>query len=455
MSLAECLEEVEKLNTRIEAREQQLKDIFRDHPDIERPEIDPDDPGKGPEPCRDNEWEARNQQLIDKISDLQKELEEAKAAKKPTTDQGTQADSDDLVHTNYAHCMTELKGSLDAIRSAPRDCYDSNGELLRRPGNNRPPKTEKTLSEQLSDCNSELRKHNEQETGCGAKTQKLTEQLKQCQTDNAKIQDKTKTDMEQLCQEQLADQAKKLTAEHQGRVNELKGELDLKETYCHEDSGKSPKGKGKGPVLRLSKRQADDEEVLEEDAEEVVEDTDEGSSDEDQAEPDNDSTSDAEPSAEEVPSPDDDQATGNSSLPSSATTSFGVTTTRQPNATSSLTNVSSASLSSWTSNAHLDRLPSSKKQCQAALDKKLQEQEKFWRGEVDIWKAQSKTSDDRAVSIGEKCAASRASEQKVAEFHEKCENSCHKKPHWFVCAGTFFDKKGCKRPKWCKACKWV
>ena len=307
MSHAECLEELATVSAYNEALQRAFEDIIIDHPDIEMP-LDPKDyKGKGPEPCRDNEWEVKNQQLTDKVSDLQKELDEE---------------------------IASWKGLQDDIRSAPRSCLDEDGKLKKGSGNNRPPKTGKTLSEQLTECKTELRKHNDGQNGCDAKIQKVTDQLNKCQADNAKNLQNSKTDLEQLCRDQLDAQKKDLDAEHeralddartatkitcegtnitpgqkitlnvcQQRLSDVQGQLDLSQAYCHLKPGeginvpdRGGKGKGKGHVQKISKRQVEDEADLEENDEEWV--------------------SEAETAVEDSISLEDDPTASNSSLAS-------------------------------------------------------------------------------------------------------------------------------------------
>ena len=460
MSHAECLEELGTVSAYNEALQRAFEDIIIDHPDIELPLNPKDYKGKGPEPCRDNEWELKNEQLTNKVSELQKELDGE---------------------------IASWKGLQDDISSAPRSCLDEDGKLKKGSGNNRPPKTGKTLSEQLAECKQELRKHNDGQNGCDAKMQKVTDQLKQCQADNAKNCEKSKTDAEQLCQDQLDAQKKDLDAKHkkdlddaqisthctldgvrmnpgdrvifelcQKRVGELKGELDLKDRYCNERSGESSggkgKGKGKGRAPKMAKRQIDDEEVTEETDEELSDQAEAGPNEEAP----NEEAADAEDPAEEVPSPDDDQAAGNSSLasPGDMLQILAYDPPAQCNEFVDKCEQRVAEL--MDKQCAPGQGAEQQKQCQAALDKKLEEQEKFWRGEVDIWKAQSKTSDDRAVSIGEKCAA--ASKQKLEKIHAECKKHCPpKKPHGF-CFRKWGTPRPCnqqKNPKWCKACEWV
>lgn len=457
MSLAECEEDLAALRAWREAAQKVLDDIIVDHPDIEMPLDLKDYKGKGPEPCRDNEWDLKNEQLTNKVSELQKELDEE---------------------------IASWKGLQDDIKSAPRDCLNKDGTLKEGSGNNRPPKTGKTLSEQLTECKQELRKHNDGQNGCDAKMQKVTDQLNKCQADNAKNLENSKTDLEQLCRDQLDAQKKDLDAEHkkdlddgqisthctldgvrmnpgdkvifelcQKRVGELRGELDLKDRYCNERSGESSggKGKGKGPVPRMAKRQTDDEEVTEE--------TDEEFSDEAEAELNdealNEEAANAEEPDEEVPSPDDDQAAGNSSLASPS--DMHILDYNPPAQCDVFVDKCERRIAElMDKQCAPGQTAEQQKQCQAALDKKLREQEKFWRGEVDIWKAQSKTSDDRAVSIGEKCAA--ASEQKLEKIHAECKKHCPPKRSHLWCLHRVGTPRACnqqKNPKWCKACKWV
>ena len=439
MSFAECLEELETTRAYSAALQQALDDIIKDHPDIRKPDIDPADKGKGKgeEPCKDNGDDTRDKQHADQIKELLQQLEDAKKDKDPGTDCGTQTTNDDLVHTKYAHCIDEMKQMLDTIKTLPRDCLDNQGNLKPGPSGPRPPKTDKTLSEQLHECKSELQKHGDPQNGCEAKTQKLTDQLKQCQTENAKNAYESKTDMEQLCQEQLDAQKKALDAEHQKalddartvdkidvdapirpgdkltikactqRVSELQGQLDLSQAYCHSKPGEAINlpDQGKGSVQKISKRQVDDEEGT--------------------GEGDEDWTSDAETAAEDASTLQDDPTAGNSSRPSISDI-MGLEYNPPAECNDFL---KGCHIRVGDLKLQVDQLKAEHqdKTCQAFVDTQIQERDKFWQDTVEFWKTGRAESDARAVKIGEK----------FADLDKKCAKKC--RPRAKFCNIPFAD----------------